>query len=73
MVEELRLLFERAEQQPEDVQHRLAELLRLELEEEEADAIDASPELLARLAESRRQIANGEYVTLDVLDRHRHE
>ncbi len=66
MVDELQRLFEEASRQPEDVQHRLAQLWRLELEEEEAEELEASSELLARLEESRGEIARGEYVTLEV-------
>jgi hypothetical protein len=64
MVEELRQILELAQQQPEDVQRHLAELIALELEEREWDAIASTPasqQLLAKLAaEAREEIARGE-------------
>lgn len=64
MVEELRQVFELAQQQPEDVQRRIAELIALEQEQREWDALVStreSQQLLARLAaEAREDVARGE-------------
>ena len=64
MVDELRRVFELAQQQPEDVQRHIAELVAQELEEREWDAAVGSPqgqETLERLAaEARAEIARGE-------------
>lgn len=64
MVDELRRVFEQAQQQPEDVQRRIAELVALELEGREWDALVSSPqgqETLERLAaEAREEIARGD-------------
>ncbi len=64
MVEELRQVVELAQQQPEDVQRRIAEVIALELEQREWDALVSTPEsqrLLARLAaETRADFARGE-------------
>lgn len=64
VVEELRQVAELAQQQPEDVQRRIAEVIALELEQREWDALVSTPEsqrLLARLAaEARADIARGE-------------
>lgn len=64
MVEELRRVFEQVQQLPEDVQRKIAELVALELEEREWDALVGSPqgqETLERLAaEAREEIARGD-------------
>ncbi len=64
MVEELRRVFEQVQQQPEDVQRHIAELVALELEEHEWDALVGSPQgqdALERLAaEARQEIARGD-------------
>jgi hypothetical protein len=64
MVEDLRQVVELAQQQPEDVQRRIAAVIALELEQREWDALVSTPEsqqLLARLAaEAREDIARGE-------------
>lgn len=54
MIEELRRAVQVAEQQSEAVQHHIAELIALALEEAEWDAIVSTPEsqdFLAQLAE----------------------
>jgi hypothetical protein len=56
MVEELRHAIERAEQQPADVQRRIAELISLALEEQEWDALTSTPESQAYLARLSRDI-----------------
>ena len=64
MVDELRRAVAQAEQEPEEVQRRIAQLIQEELEEREWDTLVASPEsqrFLAELAaETRAAIANGE-------------
>lgn len=59
MVERLRELFERIEQQPEDVQDHIAEVLRRELEEEEADEWVPTPDERADIEASRAEYAAG--------------
>ena len=57
-VDELRRVFEQAQQQPSDVQLRIAELVALELEGHTQDALVGSPqgqETLERLAARRRK------------------
>jgi hypothetical protein len=58
MVEKLRELFERVQQQPEDVQNRIAEVIQLELEEE-ADGYVPTAEELADIEASRAEYAAG--------------
>jgi hypothetical protein len=64
MVDELRQAVAQAEQEPEEVQRRIALLIREELEEREWDALIATPESRAFLtelaAETRASIAKGE-------------
>ena len=64
MADELRQAFELAQQQPDDVQRRIAALVKLELDEREWEAIIGSPEdqeTLDRLvAEARDEIARGD-------------
>lgn len=64
MVEELRLLFEQVQQQSPEVQQRVAELIKLGLEEGEWDDLVESPHGQAVLeqlaAEAREEIARGE-------------
>lgn len=69
VVEELRRAVERAERQPADIQHRLAELLRDALDEEAEEEIAVSPDLRDDLAAAQCEVDAGEYVTLDELDR----
>ena len=60
MMDELRRVFEQAQQQPEDVQWRIAELVALELDGREWDALVGSPqgqETLERLAAYLTQFA----------------
>ena len=63
-VEELRQLFEQAQQQPPEVQHRIAELIKLGLEEREWDESVERPRgqaILEQLAaEAREEIARGD-------------
>lgn len=63
MVEELRQVFEQAQQQPEDVQRHIAEMIALALEEAEWDTLVSTPEsqeFLAELArEAREETATG--------------
>ena len=63
MVEELRRMFEMAQQQPEEVQRHIAKLVASELEERDWDALVGSPpgqETLERLAaEARADITRG--------------
>ena len=56
MVEELRHAIAQVEQQPEDIQQRIAELITLTLEEQEWDALTATPESQAYLAQLSREI-----------------
>ncbi|HLJ80886.1 MAG TPA: hypothetical protein VKT52_05320 [Ktedonobacterales bacterium] len=71
MVEELRQVFEQAQQQPEDVQRHIAEMIALALEEAEWDALVSTPEsqrFLAKLAqEARAEAAAGTTRDLDEL------
>ncbi len=64
MVEELREVMQQVEQQPEEVQHRIAEIIRLALDEQEWDALVGTPEsqnFLTRLSkEIDEQIAKDE-------------
>jgi hypothetical protein len=64
MVDELRQAVAQAEQEPEEVQRRIALLIQEELEEREWDALIATPESRAFLtelaAETRAAIAKGE-------------
>ncbi|HEY7782355.1 MAG TPA: hypothetical protein VIC85_19340 [Ktedonobacterales bacterium] len=59
MVEQLRQLFERIERQPEDVQNRIVEMVRLELEDEEAGEWVPTPEERAALEASDAEYAEG--------------
>lgn len=59
MGEELRQVFERAMQQPEEVQQRIAEVIRLELEEEDADEWVPTPEERAAIEASDAEYAAG--------------
>ncbi len=57
MVDELRRAVEAAERQPDELQRHIAELIALALEEAEWDALVATPEsqaFLAQLAEEAR-------------------
>jgi hypothetical protein len=56
MVEELRRAIEHAQQQPEDIQRRIAELIELQLEEQEWDALTSSAASQAYLARLSREI-----------------
>lgn len=56
MVEELRRAIEHAGQQPEEVQRRIAELIELQLEEQEWGALTSTPESQAFLAQLSRKI-----------------
>lgn len=56
MVDELRDAIAQAEQQPEDMQRRIAELITLALEEQEWDALTSTPESQAFLAQLSREI-----------------
>ena len=64
MVDELRVAIERAQQQPDEVQRRVARLIAEAIEEHEWDALVATPESQAFLAglaaETRAAIAAGE-------------
>jgi hypothetical protein len=64
LVEELRQLFEQAGQQSPEVQHRIAELVKLGLEERDWDELIESPRgqaILEQLAaDARAEIARGE-------------
>ncbi|HUY76888.1 MAG TPA: hypothetical protein VMV29_08955 [Ktedonobacterales bacterium] len=64
MVDELRVAIERAQQQPDEVQRRIAQLIAEEIEEQEWDTLVATPESQAFLAElaaeTRAAIAAGE-------------
>ncbi|MFI5274073.1 MAG: hypothetical protein ACHQ4H_13650 [Ktedonobacterales bacterium] len=70
MVDELRRAFELAQQQPDDEQRQIAQLVLDAMEEREWEV---SPELRAAIEASRAEIAAGEYITLDELDRQRRE
>jgi hypothetical protein len=71
MVEELRQVFERAQQEPEEVQRHIAEIVAIELEQREWEALVQTPEsrqFLAELsAEVDREIAEGSTRDLDEL------
>lgn len=71
MVEELRHVFERVQQQPEDVQRHIAEMIALELEERQWTALVSAPEsqqfLNELAAEARAEIAAGKTRDLDDL------
>jgi delta 1-pyrroline-5-carboxylate dehydrogenase len=57
VIDELRRAIQIAEQQPEALQHHIAELIALAIEEAEWDAIVSTPEsqdFLAQLAEEAR-------------------
>lgn len=56
MVDELRHAIAQAEQQPEDMQRRIAELITLALEEQEWDALTSTPESQAYLAQLSSEI-----------------
>lgn len=71
MVEELRLVIERAQRQPEDVQRRLAEILREALDQDVADEWEATPAERAAIEASRAEYAAGDYRDFDDYDRER--
>ena len=56
MVEELRQAIAQVEQQPEDMQRRIAEVITLALEEQEWDALTNTPESQTYLARLSREI-----------------
>jgi DnaJ-domain-containing protein 1 len=56
MLEELREIMEQVEQQTEDVQRRIAELIRLALEEQEWDALVGTPESQSLLTHLSKKI-----------------
>ena len=56
MVDELRHAIAQAEQQPADMQRRIAELITQALEEQEWDALTSTPESQAFLAQLSREI-----------------
>lgn len=56
MVEELRDAIAHVEQQPEEMQRRIAALITQVLEEQEWDAITSTPESQAFLAQLSREI-----------------
>lgn len=64
MVDELRQAIEQAEMQPDEVQRRIAQLIREQIEEREWDELVSTPEsqaFLKQLAEeTRAAIASGE-------------
>jgi len=64
MVDELRLAIEQAQQQSDDLQRHIAQLIAEAIEEQEWDALVATPESQAFLdelvAETRAAIAAGE-------------
>ena len=60
MVDELRHAVAQAEQQPEGMQRRIAELITLALEEQEWDALTSTPESQAYLAQLSREIEEQE-------------
>lgn len=64
MVEELRHIFDKVQQQPDAVQRHIAEVIALELEASEWDAIvgsDEGQQALEQLAaEARAEIARGD-------------
>jgi hypothetical protein len=70
MVDELRRAFELAQQCSGEEQRRLAQLVLDELEDQRWEE---SPDVRAAIEEARAQIAAGDYVTLDELDRLRRE
>jgi hypothetical protein len=64
VVDELRRAFEQAQQRPDEVQRRIAEAVKLELEEREWEAIVGSPEGQATrdrlVAEAKEEVARGD-------------
>ncbi|HEU5437730.1 MAG TPA: hypothetical protein VFU88_00460 [Ktedonobacterales bacterium] len=68
MVDELRRAFELAQQCPDEEQRRIAQMVLEELEDQQWEE---SPAVRAAIEEARAQIAAGDYVTLDELDRMR--
>lgn len=56
MIEELRHAIAQVEQQPADMQRRIAELITLALDEQEWDALTNTPESQAYLAQLSREI-----------------
>lgn len=60
MVDELRHAVAQAEQQPEEMQRRIADLITLALEEQEWDALTSTPESQAYLAQLSREIEEQE-------------
>ena len=56
MIEELRHAIAQVEQQPADMQRRIAELITLALEEQEWEALTSTPESQAYLAKLSREI-----------------
>lgn len=70
MVEELRRAVERAEQQPEAEQRRIARLIVDELEDQ---AWEQSPELHRTLAEARAQFAAGDALDYEDYARERRQ
>lgn len=56
MVEELRQAIAQVEQQPEEMQRRIAEVITLALEEREWDALTSTTESQAYLAQLSREI-----------------
>lgn len=56
MVDELSSAIAQLEHQPADMQRRIAELIRLALEEQEWDALTTSPESQTFLAQLSREI-----------------
>lgn len=59
MVEQLHQLFERIERQPEEVQNRIAEIVRQELDEEESGEWAPTSEELAAIDASDAEYAAG--------------
>lgn len=65
MRNEPRLLFERIERLPEEARHRIAAMVREELEEEEADEVEPTAAERAAIQGADAEFAAGEYVDFD--------
>lgn len=65
---DLQQLIERLQGQPEDVQRSIADIITEEIDEEEG-ILQYTPEFLADIERAKREIAEGDYIDLDTLER----
>lgn len=66
MVDKLREIFERAQQQPEEEQRFIAEMVRREIEDQEWESSD---DLRGAIEESNAEYAAGDALVFDEYDR----